>query len=111
MVVGAGLKLVLSLDGADLRKSTAILVGPCEPGRLGLPSRPGKFQSVVGDFQAGRWVAYERCPPQEQSGVCWLDLDADRATCLTLICTVDEEPRWAEYLTRIMLHPEQARGY
>ncbi len=111
LVVGSGLKILLSLDGADLRKATAILVGPCEPGRLGLPSRPGKLQSVVGDCQAGRWTPCERCQPQEQNGVCWLELDADRATCLTLICKAEEEPRWHEYLTRIMLHPEQARGY
>ena len=111
LVVGSGLKMVLSLDGADLRHSAAVLVAPCEPGRFGLPSRPGKFQSVVGDFQAGRWVAYERSELPEQSGVRWLGLDADRATCVTLVCKADEEPRWSQYLTRIMRHPELATGY
>ncbi len=111
VVVGAGLKMLLSLDGNDLRSSAAVLAGPCEPGRLGLPSRPGKFQFVVGDFQGGRWLSRERCEPQEQSGVRWLGLDGDRATCLAVMCRVDEEPRWREYLTRAMLHPEQALSY
>lgn len=111
LVMGSGLKMLLSLDGADLRNSAAVLVGPCEPGRLGLPSRPGKLHAVVGDFFAGHWVAHEHSPLQTERGVHWLDLDADRATCMTLICQPGEESRWSSYLTRTILHPEQALEY
>jgi hypothetical protein len=111
LLVGRGLSILLSLDGADLRDSAAILAGPCEPGRLGLPSRSGQLQAALGDFFAGRWVRHELCPLTAENGVAWLDLDADRATCLALICRPEEESRWSRYLTRTILHPEQAAEY
>ena len=110
IVAGSGLKMLLSLDGKDLRSSDAILIGPCEPGYLELPFRSDKkSQAVVGDFQAGCWTAYER---RELRGeVRRLEVDPDVATCLILICRPDEESRWSEYLTTTMLHPDKVVGY
>ena len=107
---GTGLKALLSLDGADLRRSQAVLVAPFEPGTLVLPPRRG-LVAHVGEFRGGRWTTLERVEPKVARGKLRLDIDADRATCLILLCAPDTERRWAAHLTKALRHPEQLAGY
>ncbi len=109
VMTGSGLKALLSLDGEDLRQSEAILIAPFEPGRVELSRRSGDFVAVVGEFRAGKWTPLERIALAE--GAIGLELDADRATCVVLVCPASEEGRWAAYLTEAMVHPERIEGY
>jgi len=108
LMEGAGLKALLSLDGSDLRQSSAILVAPFEPGRVELPPRAACV-ALVGEFRNGTWTTLERVP--QQAGRIGLDLNADRATCLILICPAAESQRWTDCLTQAMLRPDQIAGY
>jgi len=109
LMTGEGLKALLSLDGEDLRRSEAILVAPFEPGRIELPSRSGDFVAVVGEFRGGTWTPLERL--RFDGPTLSLDIDADRATCLILVCPENTEARWAAHLTEAMLHPDKIAGY
>jgi len=40
-----------------------------------------------------------------------LQIDADRGTCLILICQAAAEKRWADHLTQAMLRPQRIQGY
>jgi hypothetical protein len=81
---GAGLKLLLSLDGEDLRRAASLLIAPLEPGRVELPPRRAESVALVGEYREGRWVTYQRVPLDLRRPA--LDIDADRATCLILVC-------------------------
>jgi hypothetical protein len=103
LFAGSGLKLLLSLDGKDLRQSSAFLLAPLEPGRVELPARAGALIAVLGEFQEGAWKTLERVPLDGQNPV--LDIDADRATCLILVCPPGEEERWTTHLTNALRWP------
>jgi hypothetical protein len=115
LMTGEGLQALLSLDGEDLRRSRAILVAPFEPGRVELPNRttlrtvPGEFVAVAGEFRSGQWTPLERL--SFGPGPLALEIDADRATCLILLCPRDAEAGCARQLTNAMVHPEQTHGY
>lgn len=106
---GNGSKLLLSLDGIDLGNSSAILAAPFEPGSLELPRRPEDLVACVGEFRSGSWTTLERLPVNRDRPV--VTIDADRATCLILLCRPDEEKRWTDYLSRTMQHPELSAAY
>jgi hypothetical protein len=93
---GTGLKLLRSLDGQDLRQATSLLVAPLEPGRIELPPRRADSTAIVGEFRNGCWVTYECLPLDAQRPA--LDIDADRATCLILICPPADKNRWLRCL-------------
>jgi hypothetical protein len=40
-----------------------------------------------------------------------LEIDADRATCLILVCELNAVERWTEYLSEAMCHPDRIVGY
>jgi hypothetical protein len=109
LMTGVGLKALLSLDGEDLRRSEAVLIAPFEPGRVELPRRAGAFVAVVGEFRSGKWTPLEQFSTVDAPLA--LDLDADRATCLILVCPTDAQSRWSGYLTEAMLHPDKIPGY
>jgi len=115
VVVGTGLKMLLSPTATDLAQlGAAVLAGPCEPGRLGWPSRPGKFQFVVGDFQGGRWLSRERCEPQKaKAGSAGWDLDGDRANLSGRdVAGWTRSRAGVSYLTASnAFNPEQALSY
>ena len=87
LMAGTGLKLLLALDGQDVRRTASLLIAPLEPGRIELPPGRGERVAVVGEYRAGRWVTYERVPLDAQRPA--LDIDADRATCLIRIAAPD----------------------
>jgi len=103
---GAGCKALLALDGKDLRGSQAILVAPFESGTLE-QTRPAV--AIVGEFQNGKWTPLERITLDDKRSP--LAIDADRATCLILICPPGSESQWAMRLTQAVLHPEQIDAY
>ncbi len=109
VMAGAGLKALLSLDGEDLRRSKAMLVAPFEPGSLTLPSQEGDRTAVFGEFRDGQWTALERAIVGATGRP--LDIDADRATCLILLCERGLEAKWSQELTRALLHPDRIKGY
>jgi hypothetical protein len=108
VVDGAGQKALLALDGRDLRQSAAVLVAPWEPGSVTLPGRAGQV-AIVGDFRDGRWTAFEQVPLTSETQP--LTIDADRASCLLLVCRPADAARWQQQLTAAMLHPERIEGY
>ena len=105
---GTGMKGVLSLDGRDVRQSQALLVAPWEPGVMTLPAAADRV-AVVGDFREGQWVGFEQIPLG--AGSPRLDITADRATCLILVCPKGDVERRGQQLTDAMLHPERIEGY
>jgi hypothetical protein len=96
LMEGAGLKLLLSLDGQDVRRAASLLVAPLEPGHVKLPLRSAEWMAVVGEYREGRWVAYERLALDSRRPA--IDIDADRATCLILVCHPADESRWVRCL-------------
>ncbi len=109
LLEGAGLKALLSLDGNDLRTATAILIAPFEPGRAGLPRRTEPSVALVGEFREGRWRTLEQIALDSANPT--LEIDADRATCLILVCPAAQSQRWTDRLTQAMLRPDQIAGY
>nr|MBC8867844.1 beta-galactosidase trimerization domain-containing protein [Planctomycetota bacterium] len=109
VMAGSGLKAALSLDGKDLRKSVAVLAAPFEPGSVRLPKRPGSFVASIGEFRGGRWTELERI--SLAAGELALEIDADRATCLILVCESHAAERWTEYLSQAMCRPVRIPGY
>lgn len=107
-VDGPGLKGLLALDGRDVRQAEALLVAPWEPGVVTL-SGTAERVALVGDFRDGRWTEFERVPLA--SGTQRVAIDADRATCLILMCRPADAARWQQQLTAAMLHPERIEGY
>jgi hypothetical protein len=65
--------------------------------------------ALIGEFRNGIWTTLERVPLE--AGKTCLDLDADRATCLILVCPAVESQRWSDRLTQAMLRPDQIDGY
>jgi len=108
-MTGRGLRALLSLDGLDLRESGAILVAPFDIGRLRLPLIKGRSVVQFGEFRGGEWTVLEGMPPQR--GPVSVTIDADRATCMILICESGSESRWSAKLTESMIHPERIEGY
>lgn len=108
IMTGAGQKALLSLDGEDLATSKAILVAPFEAGTLAMPLHAQTLAAVVGDFRDGRWITLERAEVKPKKA---LPIDADRATCLILLCTPGSEARWGDTLTQAMLRPDLIDGY
>jgi hypothetical protein len=108
LMEGIGLKALLSLDGNDLRRSIAILVAPFEPGRVEIVNGAERT-ALVGEFRNGVWTTLERV--SLGAGKVRLDLDADRATSLILVCPAAESQRWTDHLTHAMLRPDQIAGY
>jgi hypothetical protein len=106
---GAGQRMLLSLDGADLREAHAMLVLPMETGEVLLPSRPGDFSAFVGDFVGGEWRVAETLP---LAGDQWrLPLDEDRATMIVLVCPTSELAKWTSQLNVLLQSPGAWRGY
>jgi len=96
LLEGQGLKIVLSLDGADVRQAEARLVAPLEPGSCQLPLPSGEFAAAFGEFQGGVWKVFGQQRLAAASAA--MDLDPDRATCLILIAKPERLPDWAEQL-------------
>lgn len=109
LIGGQGLKAALSLDGKDLRQSEAILVGPFETGTLRLPPRAANWAALVGEFRGGEWTTLERITPLAANAD--FEIDADRATCLILLCRPRETPRWTGALSDALQRPEKIAGY
>jgi hypothetical protein len=106
---GAGLRAMISLDGQDLRSSRAILTAPFDTGRLELPARDAELTAVVGEFQDGEWTELERLQIDASRPI--IDIDADRATGLILLCEPSAEQRWVKHLNRAMQRPQELAGY
>ena len=77
LTTGRGLHALLALDRADLRRSSAIVLAPYEPGECVLTGREGPWSVLVGDFRNGAWKTYERIAIAD--GPAAVRLDADRA--------------------------------
>lgn len=93
---GRGLKLMLSLDGADVRQAEARLVAPLEPGTCQLPLPHGVWAASFGEFQGGVWKVLEQ--QDLPSGSAATDLNQDRATCLILVSKPERLQYWGQQL-------------
>jgi hypothetical protein len=102
---GHGLHALLALDRADLRRSEAIVLAPFEPGDCVLSGRDGPWSVVIGDFRGGAW---HTCESLTLAGApVAVTLDADRATCLVLLCRPGQENRWTQALEKALTCPDQ----
>ena len=109
----AGLCTAVALDGVDLRASAAILLLPFSTGRVTLSTPARSWQQPLvrlGDLQDGRFRVLETLPASAGKQVT-LEVDADRATLVALICEVAEQERWLAHLDTLIGHPEQIPGY
>ncbi|HEX2971071.1 MAG TPA: beta-galactosidase trimerization domain-containing protein [Tepidisphaeraceae bacterium] len=106
---GKGLKAILSLDGRDLRRSEAMLLAPFEPGVVELSRDLGLDCACIGEFRDGRWTTLEEIAIETAAPV--VQINADRSTCLILLCKSKAKAEWIEHLTRSMLYPQQIKGY
>jgi hypothetical protein len=109
LLAGSGLKAALSLDGLDLRQSRAVLFAPFEVGTLAIPPRAARWQIQFGEFRNGNWTVLEQLPLTPE--IREITLDADRATCLVLLCEPDHAGQWQSLLSDALLHPERIAGY
>ncbi|MBT3290015.1 MAG: hypothetical protein HN380_21915, partial [Victivallales bacterium] len=102
--------LMLSLDGTSLNESPPRLVLPLQ-GACTLRTMPATRPEVaiVGEFRSGTWTELERL--DLPAGSSELVLDADRATCVVLICRPEQAARWGQYLGEALTRPEQLTGY
>jgi len=96
LLEGQGLKLVSSLDGADLRQAEARLVAPFEPGTCQLPLPSGDFGAAFGEFQDGVWKVLEQ--QSLAAGSAAMALNPDRATCLILVADPKRLQHWGQQL-------------
>jgi hypothetical protein len=92
------------LDGQDLSTSKAILICPFGPGELA--SELLRFPLEWGEWRDGTWTPLERVHATRGR----LAIDADRATCVGLLCDGDPGP-WRRYLTRLVTQPWTIPGY
>ncbi len=107
LLAGDAHVLCLSLDGAALTDSRAVLIAPLSAGRMDL--RTGDLQDPVvllGDLQNGRWVTLET-----RAGRPDLTLDEDTMTCLLLACERAEQGKWIALLNQALNRPWEIRGY
>jgi hypothetical protein len=106
---GAGQHGLLSLDAADLRRSQAMLLTPFEEGHVVLPARDGIYEAVVGEFVDGCWRTFEVLA---LAGEEWrIEIDADRATALILICQPEQRAGWETHLSQMVTRPHDWEGY
>ncbi len=102
--------IVLSLDGQDLRDSTAMVLMPLRAGRVKVATRVDWHGAIaeVGEVRHGRWHGFERVVPAMEAGWLSVDVDAEQAFSLVLVCNEAELPCWRERIRRSMTHPVSA---
>jgi hypothetical protein len=103
---------VLSLDGADIRRSEALLIAPFAAGRLSLLTQR-KWQDPVvcfGGFQDGDWRRFEVVAPSRADRID-LVFDADRATALALVCERGMVDQMERRLSLALTRPELLTAY
>jgi hypothetical protein len=107
---GTGLIGALSLDGETLAKSSAVVLTPFEMGEARLMStRQWKERVVlIGELCDGQWRTYERLPGSP--GAVSVKLNADRASCIIVVCEKADEAKWTQYLGEAFTHPEKVGG-
>ncbi len=109
IMTGRGQRLIVSLDGQDLRRAAAVLVAPLQTGTCRLGSCHAHATAVVGEFRAGKWVTLETLGPVGTSQT--IPIDADRATGLILICPAEEQVKWQSRLSNVLCRPGDLPGY
>lgn len=98
---------VVSLDGADLRRSAALLVMPLRAGEIQLASHRSwqKAQLAVGDLRNGTWWNHESIPLNVRGEGWRVSVDSDQACSLLLITEEGAGKRWAEAVSRSVSAP------
>ena len=106
-----GLVTATTLDGADLRKSAAVMLLPFSTGKVTLTrSRPWKRPvALLGDLYDGRFRPLETLDLKAGAAVT-IDFDADRATLLALVCERGTEPKWQGAISKWVSAPGEMRG-
>lgn len=107
-----GLAAAVSVDGADLRRSRAVLVLPfsSDPVTLTAALAWRKPAVLLGDLYEGRFRVLESLPMPAGRGL-QVPFDADRATLVALVCESAEQERWQSVLNTLVDHPETFAGY
>jgi hypothetical protein len=112
VVEGDAMAGVLSLDGADIRESRALLLAPFAAGRISLIAQREWQDPVVcfGGFENGDWKTFEVVAPSPGHRID-LALDADRATALALVCERELVGSMERKLGLALAHPELLTAY
>jgi len=93
--------MIRSLDWRPIPMSTHLVILPVEQGTLELRSRALKQPVVVvGEFRDRVWRTYETFEPFISAGVLSIPIDADRATCILMVCEKGGESRAGLVLQR-----------
>ena len=103
LTTGRGLHALSALDRADLRRSSAIVLAPYEPGECVLTGRGdrGVSLSAISAMAPGNVRAIAIA-----DGPAAVSLDADRATCLVLFCRPGREAFWTAAMEQALTHPD-----
>ena len=107
-----GLCTAAALDGADLRESRAVMLLPFSLGRVTLsaPSRSWERPVVLlGDLDGGRFRMLETLPAPAGRQVS-IEVDADRATLIALVCEEERGRALARYVDLLVSTPNRSRG-
>ena len=81
--------MLSALDGKELDKSSAVLVYPIAPGKVGL--RNGLLECAeTGEIKDGRWYPYEPVHISNDKGFAYFDVDNLRSTALILLYRREE---------------------
>lgn len=88
--------IILSLDGHDVRRAQALLLMPLEAGtvrwaRQGRWPDPGLY---TGEVRSGRWVTFHSAALVEPDDVLEIEIGAEQALSLVLLCPRAEVSRW-----------------
>ncbi|MBN2450520.1 MAG: beta-galactosidase [Lentisphaeria bacterium] len=110
VVVFDGQAGVVSLDGADIGASRAVMLLPLEPCtiRLELTSVLRAPVVVLGSVRDGHFRALEREHPD--GPVASVVFDPDRASLFGVLCEESETEHWLGQVTRMLTHPERSPG-
>jgi len=102
--------ILLSLDGADVRHSKALLAMPLRHGTVRWKTHSHWRGAVVepGEVQGGRWRTFARRPLERESGEAVLAIEADDAFVWFLVCEESTAAGWREYVGRTLRNPGAA---
>jgi hypothetical protein len=99
--------IVLALDRLDLRRSRAVLLMPLDPGTMQVSQTPLKQRGVVttGEIHDGKWRSYESSQVLPNDNAWKVNVSADQALSLLLVCEPPALRRWTTTIERLMTDP------
>ena len=104
-VRSTGSVMVRALGSQPIPESGYLGIFPVEEGTVDIRSDVLENPvALVGEFVDTQWRTYETFQPEKKGNFITIPIDADRATCMIVICEKDKESaggRWIERRLRL----------